>query len=78
VKINNFLQILEDVAVTPSSQSLGSGVSHRWFAPEVFIGQGVLSLASDIYAYGMTALEVFHGVPQTTPSLISGLAVHPR
>ncbi|KAJ7201985.1 hypothetical protein C8J57DRAFT_1102381, partial [Mycena rebaudengoi] len=38
--------------------------SYRWFAPEVCIGQGVLSLGSDVYAYGMTVLELFtHGQP---------------
>ncbi|KAJ7261925.1 hypothetical protein C8J57DRAFT_1232061 [Mycena rebaudengoi] len=32
-------------------------VKAAWFAPEVCIGQGVLSLSSDVYAYGMTVLE---------------------
>ncbi|KAJ7918178.1 kinase-like protein [Mycena leptocephala] len=41
------------------SQSRGVNDSYRWFAPEVCIGQGVLSLASDIYSYGMTVLELF-------------------
>ncbi|KAJ7877529.1 hypothetical protein B0H14DRAFT_2185598, partial [Mycena olivaceomarginata] len=49
--------------------------SCRWFAPEVCIGQGVLSLCSDVYAYGMTVLEILtHEQPcnirHTTEALI--------
>ena len=29
-----------------------------WFSPELCVGEGVLSVSSDIYAYAMTMLEV--------------------
>ncbi|KAJ7228860.1 kinase-like domain-containing protein [Mycena pura] len=52
-------RIVEEVTGIPFSQSRGVSDSYRWFAPEVCIGQGVLSLSSDVYAYGMTVLELF-------------------
>ncbi|KAJ7904313.1 kinase-like domain-containing protein [Mycena olivaceomarginata] len=52
-------RIVEDITGIPFSQSRGVSDSYRWFAPEVCIGQGVLSLSSDVYAYGMTILEIF-------------------
>ncbi|KAK7061549.1 mitochondrial distribution and morphology protein 10 [Favolaschia claudopus] len=52
-------RIVEDITGIPFSQSRGVSDSYRWFAPEVCIGQGVLSLNSDVYAYGMTVLEIF-------------------
>ncbi|KAJ7937244.1 kinase-like domain-containing protein [Mycena leptocephala] len=52
-------RIVEDITGIPFSQSRGVSDSYRWFAPEVCIGQGVLSLSSDVYAYGMTVLEMF-------------------
>jgi len=52
-------RIVEDITGIPFSQSRGVSDSYRWFAPEVCIGQGVLSLSSDVYAYGMTVLELF-------------------
>ncbi|KAJ6506696.1 kinase-like domain-containing protein [Mycena sanguinolenta] len=52
-------RIVEDITGIPLSQSQGLDDSYRWFAPEVCIGQGDLSLASDVYAYGMTVLEIF-------------------
>ncbi|KAJ7431319.1 kinase-like domain-containing protein [Mycena galericulata] len=51
-------RIVEDITGIPFSQSRGVSDSYRWFAPEVCIGQGVLSLSSDVYAYGMTVLEL--------------------
>ncbi|KAJ6539149.1 kinase-like domain-containing protein [Mycena capillaripes] len=51
-------RIVEDITGIPFSQSRGVSDSYRWFAPEVCIGQGVLSLGSDVYAYGMTVLEI--------------------
>ncbi|KAJ7068086.1 kinase-like domain-containing protein [Mycena amicta] len=57
-------RIVEDITGIPFSQSRGVSDSYRWFAPEVCIGQGVLSLSSDVYAYGMTVLELFtHSQP---------------
>ncbi|KAF7352965.1 Mitochondrial distribution and morphology protein 10 [Mycena venus] len=52
-------RIVEDITGIPFSQSRGVSDSYRWFAPEVCIGQGVLSLSSDVYAFGMTVLEIF-------------------
>ncbi|KAF9076713.1 kinase-like domain-containing protein [Rhodocollybia butyracea] len=51
-------QIVEDITGIPFTQSRGVSDSYRWFAPEVCKGQGVLSASSDIYALGMTILEV--------------------
>ncbi|KAJ7047565.1 kinase-like domain-containing protein [Mycena alexandri] len=51
--------IMEDITGVPFSQSRGVSDSYRWFAPELCVGPGVLSLGSDIYAYAMTVLELF-------------------
>lgn len=51
-------RIVEDITGVPFSQSNGVSDSYRWFAPELCIGQGVLSISSDIYAFAMTILEV--------------------
>ncbi|KAJ7765638.1 kinase-like domain-containing protein [Mycena metata] len=51
-------RVLENAVEIPFTQSRGVPDSYRWFAPEVCIGRGVLSLASDIYSYGMTVLEL--------------------
>ncbi|RDB23137.1 Serine/threonine-protein kinase STY17 [Hypsizygus marmoreus] len=51
-------QIVTDISGIPFTQSHGVIQSYRWFAPEVCIGEGSLSPSSDIYAYGMTVLEV--------------------
>lgn len=51
-------QVVEDITGIPFTQSRGVSDSYRWFAPEVCVGQGALSLNADIYAYAMTALEV--------------------
>ncbi|KAF5352122.1 hypothetical protein D9757_013277 [Collybiopsis confluens] len=52
-------QIVEDITGIPFTQSRGVSDSYRWFAPEVCKGQGVLSASSDIYALGMTIIEIF-------------------
>jgi len=52
-------RIVEDTADISWDQDRGFGDAHRWFAPEVSIGEGILSLSSDVYAYGMTVLEIF-------------------
>ncbi|KIK53708.1 hypothetical protein GYMLUDRAFT_49241 [Collybiopsis luxurians FD-317 M1] len=52
-------QIVEDITGIPFTQSRGVSDSYRWFAPEVCKGQGVLSASSDIYALGMTIIELF-------------------
>lgn len=51
-------RIVEDITGVPFSQSNGVSDSFRWFAPELCIDEGVLSVNSDIYAYAMTILEV--------------------
>ncbi|KAJ4473806.1 kinase-like domain-containing protein [Lentinula aciculospora] len=51
-------QIVEDITGIPFTQSRGVSDSYRWFAPEVCKGQGVLSARSDVYALGMTILEL--------------------
>jgi len=51
-------QIVTDISGIPFTQSHGVIQSYRWFAPEVCIGEGLLSPSSDIYAYAMTVLEV--------------------
>ncbi|KAF8212000.1 kinase-like domain-containing protein [Mycena galopus ATCC 62051] len=53
-----FSRIVEDITGISFSQSRGVGDSYRWFAPELCIGEGVLSPSSDVYAYGMTVLEI--------------------
>ncbi|ESK97516.1 tkl tkl-ccin protein kinase [Moniliophthora roreri MCA 2997] len=52
-------QVVEDITGVPFTQSRGVSDSYRWFAPEVCVGEGALSLAADIYAFAMTALELF-------------------
>ncbi|KAJ7861120.1 kinase-like domain-containing protein [Mycena olivaceomarginata] len=68
----------------PFSQSRGVSDSYRWFAPEVCLGQGVLSLRSDVYAYGMTVLEIltheqpYNNIKHTTEVVIrSAKGEHP-
>ncbi|KAJ7819707.1 TKL/TKL-ccin protein kinase [Mycena olivaceomarginata] len=51
-------RIVEDITGIPFSQSREAPDPYRWFAPEVCIGQGVFFLSSDVYAYGMTVLEI--------------------
>ncbi|KAJ6629198.1 kinase-like domain-containing protein [Mycena sp. CBHHK59/15] len=69
-------RIVEDITGIPFSQSRGVSDSFRWFAPEVCIGQGVLSLSSDVYAYGMTVLELltheqpYNNIKHTTEVVI--------
>ncbi|TFK27094.1 kinase-like protein [Coprinopsis marcescibilis] len=51
-------QIINDVAGTPFTQSSIVAESFRYFAPEVCQGTGKMSTMSDIYALGMTFLEI--------------------
>ena len=51
-------QIIHDVSGTPFTQSNVVADSYRYFAPEVCMGNGNLSTATDIYALAMTVLEV--------------------
>ncbi|TFK55856.1 kinase-like protein [Heliocybe sulcata] len=57
-------KIVEDITGVPFTQSRGVSESYRWFAPELCMGQGIMSLQADIYAYGMTVLELLtHNQP---------------
>ncbi|KIY73433.1 kinase-like protein [Cylindrobasidium torrendii FP15055 ss-10] len=52
-------QIIEDITGASLTQSKGLESSYRWFAPEVCgEGDGKLTTHSDVYAYGMTILEL--------------------
>ncbi|KZT20757.1 kinase-like protein [Neolentinus lepideus HHB14362 ss-1] len=51
-------KIVEDITGVPFTQSRGVSESYRWFAPELCIGAGIMSLQADVYAYGMTVLEL--------------------
>jgi serine/threonine protein kinase len=51
-------QIINDVAGTPFTQSSIVADSFRYFPPEVCTGSGVMSTMADIYALGMTVLEI--------------------
>lgn len=51
-------QILEDITGVPFTQSKGVSESYRWFAPELCSAPGVISTYSDVFAYGMTVVEV--------------------
>ncbi|EGO01758.1 hypothetical protein SERLA73DRAFT_177238 [Serpula lacrymans var. lacrymans S7.3] len=53
-----FSKITEDITGVPFTMSTGISDSYRWLAPELIIDQGVLSTACDIYAFGMTVLEL--------------------
>ncbi|KAJ7179314.1 kinase-like domain-containing protein [Mycena filopes] len=77
-------RIVEDITGIPFSQSRGVSDSYRWFAPEVCIGQGVLSMSSDVYAWAMTILEIltheqpFNNIKHTTEVVIrSAKGEHP-
>ena len=49
---------MADIKGVPVSEVRGIGESWRWFAPETTVGTGVMTLASDIWSFGMTILEV--------------------
>ncbi|KAF8993115.1 hypothetical protein BDZ89DRAFT_1085898, partial [Hymenopellis radicata] len=79
-------QIVEDITGVPFTQSRGVADSYRWFAPEVCVGQGLLSCASDIYAYAMTMLseiltheQPYREIKHTTEVVITSSAgKHPH
>ncbi|KAL0058851.1 hypothetical protein AAF712_014455 [Marasmius tenuissimus] len=50
-------KMIEDMTGVPFTQSQGLANLYRWFAPEV-IGYGTISLASDVYSFAMTILEL--------------------
>ena len=51
-------QIMEDVSGVQFTQSQGFEDSYRWFAPELCFEPNVFSTKSDVFSFGMTALEV--------------------
>jgi hypothetical protein len=51
-------QLIQDVTGAPFTQTSMMTDSCRHFAPEALVDDGVMSRASDIYALGMTILEV--------------------
>ena len=55
--------MLEDVTGVPFTQSKGVSDSYRWLAPELCIDPGILSMYSDVFAYGMTVVEVSKSNP---------------
>ncbi|KAK1216149.1 hypothetical protein PQX77_021228 [Marasmius sp. AFHP31] len=51
-------KMVEDMTGTPFTQSNGVANVYRWFAPEIYTEQGKVSLASDVYSFAMTILEL--------------------
>ncbi|KAG7100268.1 hypothetical protein E1B28_002041 [Marasmius oreades] len=51
-------KMVQDMTNTPFTQSDGVAALYRWFAPEMCLGEGLMSPASDIYSFGMTVLEL--------------------
>jgi serine/threonine protein kinase len=49
---------LEKLADTMYTASNGAGATFRWMAPELQSDGAVLERSADVYAWGMTALEV--------------------
>ncbi|KAG2151038.1 kinase-like protein [Suillus bovinus] len=59
-----FAKVLEDVTGVDFTMSVGVSNSQRWLAPELYYDGGMLTTQSDIFAYGMTILEIMtHQVP---------------
>lgn len=52
---------LEDLTAVPFTQSTGANGCFRWMAPELHEDGGRMTLKSDTYAWGMTALELMSG-----------------
>jgi len=50
---------LEDLTAVPFTQSTGANGCYRWMAPELHEDGGQMTLKSDTYAWGMTALELY-------------------
>jgi serine/threonine protein kinase len=50
---------LEDLTAVPFTQSTGANGCYRWMAPELHEDGGQMTLKSDTYSWGMTALELY-------------------
>ncbi|OJA14098.1 hypothetical protein AZE42_10008 [Rhizopogon vesiculosus] len=62
-----FAKVLEDVTGVNFTMSAGAANSQRWLAPELSSDNAMLTTQSDIFAYGMTILEIMtHEVPWHT------------
>ena len=68
---------MEDLTGMPFTQSRGVSDSYRWFAPELCCAPGILSTASDVFAYAMTVLEVC-SIPETLFSFATLLTFNPQ
>lgn len=51
--------IVEDLANMPISSALQGSGNPRWMAPELLIGEEIVSPQSDIWSLGMVMLEIF-------------------
>ncbi|KAK1216148.1 hypothetical protein PQX77_021227 [Marasmius sp. AFHP31] len=84
-------KMVEDMTSTPFTQSNGAANLYRWFAPEIYIGNGAVSLSSDVYSFAMTVLELlththpfaqFRHPPEVVLSVANGRnpkrPTHPR
>ncbi|KAJ8077726.1 hypothetical protein PM082_002159 [Marasmius tenuissimus] len=57
-------KMVEDMSSVQFTQTNGAANLYRWFAPEIYIGNGAVSLASDVYSFAMTVLELLtHNQP---------------
>ncbi|KIJ70260.1 hypothetical protein HYDPIDRAFT_23387 [Hydnomerulius pinastri MD-312] len=62
-----FSRIVEDITGVAFTQSAGISNSQRWLAPELCSDSGRLTTAADVYAFGMTMLEIMtHATPWST------------
>ncbi|KAF9224289.1 kinase-like protein [Gyrodon lividus] len=62
-----FSRIVEDITGVAFTQSAGISNSQRWLAPELCFDKGRLTTAADVYAFGMTILQLMtHATPWST------------
>ncbi|KAH7930251.1 kinase-like protein [Leucogyrophana mollusca] len=62
-----FSKVIEDITGEPVTQSTGVSNSHRWLSPELCFDNSKMNIASDVYAYSMTVLELMtHEQPWAT------------
>ena len=50
--------VVEDLINMPISSALQGSGNPRWMAPELLIGEDIVTLETDIWSFGMTMLEV--------------------
>ncbi|KAF9230516.1 kinase-like domain-containing protein [Melanogaster broomeanus] len=62
-----FSRVVEDITGVAFTQSAGISNSQRWLAPELCHDMGRLTTAADVYAFGMTILQLMtHATPWCT------------